>query len=287
MKTLDTLVEDIYGLFDPDTDHNCNEENLDAFANNIKDLVRSRLKRYTPPSSPLRFSSLGKKNRQLWYEAHPEAGSKEALQPKTYLKFMYGDVIEQLLLLLVKEAGHTVEQEQATVVVDGVEGHIDAIIDGVVVDVKSASPYGFKKFEQNTVVQDDDFGYVEQLAGYSNVLTPGKDAAWLAMDKVAGDIAVSILPETVIRHYQPEERINELREVIQKDQPPERCYEDVPDGASGNRKLVSGCSYCAHKFRCWPGLRAFAYSNGPRYLTHVAVLPKVPEITQNNDHDES
>lgn len=285
MKTLDTLVEDIYGLFDPDTDHNCNEENLDAFANNIKDLVRSRLKRYTPPSSPLRFSSLGKKNRQLWYEAHPEAGSKEALLPKTYLKFMYGDVIEQLLLLLVKEAGHTVEQEQATVVVDGVEGHIDAIIDGVVVDVKSASPYGFKKFEQNTVLQDDDFGYVEQLAGYSNVLAPGKDAAWLAMDKVGGDIAVSILPETVIRHYQPEERINELREVIQKDQPPERCYEDVPDGASGNRKLVSGCSYCAHKFRCWPGLRAFAYSNGPRYLTHVAVLPKVPEITPNNDYE--
>lgn len=276
MKTLDTLVEDIYGLFDPDTDHNCNEENLDAFANNIKDLVRSRLKRYTPPSSPLRFSSLGKKNRQLWYEAHP--GPKEALLPKTYLKFMYGDVIEQLLLLLVKEASHTVEQEQATVVVDGVEGHIDAIIDGVVVDVKSASPYGFKKFEQDTVVQDDDFGYVEQLSGYANVLTPGEDAAWLAMDKVAGDIAVSVLPQTVIRHYQPEDRINDLRKVIGSDEPPERCYEDVPDGVSGNRKLTTGCSYCAHKHRCWPGLRAFAYSNGPRYLTHVAVLPKVPEI---------
>lgn len=278
-KTLDTLVEDIYFLFDPEIAHECNEENLEEFANNLKELVRQRLGKYSPPESPLRFSSLGKQNRQMWYEAHPVEGSKEPMLPKTYLKFMYGDVIEQLLLLLAKEAGHTVEAEQAEVEVDGVKGHIDAIIDGVVVDVKSASPFGYKKFEDKTVTDDDPFGYVAQLSGYANVLTPGEGAAWLAQDKVSGDICISPISSIVVRHHPPEERISELREIIAKPEPPERCYEDKPDGKSGNRKLDTGCSYCPHKKRCWPDLRVFLYSSGPRYLTHVERVPDVPEVS--------
>ena len=73
-------------------------------------------------------------------------------------------------------------------------------------------------------------------------------------------------------------RIDELKAVVETEEPPERCYEDVADGASGNRKLATGCSYCRHKFRCWPELRGFAYANGPRYLTVVKKEPNVPEI---------
>ena len=277
-KTLDTLVEDIFQLFDPEVDHVPSEENLAVFCENMKELFRARLSKYTPPENPLRFSSLGKPDRMMWYEAHPVEGSKEPMLPKTYLKFMYGDIIEQMLLFLAKEAGHTVEQEQAEVEVSGVKGHIDAIIDGVVVDVKSASPYGYKKFENKTVTEDDPFGYVAQLSGYANVLTPGEGAAWLAQDKVSGDICVSPISPIVVRHHPPGERIEHLREVIERDEPPERCYEDIPDGKSGNRKLDTGCSYCPHKFRCWPSLRGFVYSSGPRYLTHVERVPDVPEI---------
>lgn len=277
-KALDTLPDDIYSLFDPDIDHKPSEENLDTLANNLKELFRHRLGKYTPPRSPLRFSSLGKPNRQMWYEAHPIEGGKEVMTPKTYVKFMYGDIIEQMLLFLAKEAGHTVEMEQAEVEIDGVKGHIDAVIDGVVTDVKSASPFGYKKFENNSVTEDDPFGYVAQLAGYADILTPGKPAAWLANDKVGGDICVSLLSPMVIKHHKPEDRIAELREVLAQDEPPSRCHEDVVDGASGNRKLSTPCSYCAHKFRCWGGLRGFAYSTGPRYLTVVAKTPNVPEI---------
>lgn len=278
LPDLKTLPADIYKLFDPDEDHVCNEDNLNAFCENLKSLFRSRLGRYTPPVSPLRFSALGKPNRQVWYDAHPVEGGKEALQPQTYVKFLYGDVIEQMLLFLAKEAGHEVTHEQAEVEVDGVYGHIDAIVDGVVVDVKSASPYGYKKFEQNSVVADDPFGYVAQLSGYSNVLTPNKDAAWLANDKVAGDICISTLPAVVIRHHDPAERIAELKEVISSDTPPELCYQPIPDGKSGNEKLSKPCSYCAHKFRCHPQLRTFLYSTGPRYLTKVVKTPDVYEV---------
>lgn len=267
-------------MFDPDKDHECSKENLDAFSDNLREILTQRLRKYTPPASPLRFSSLGKPDRQIWYEAHPGDYVKEALVPKTYIKFLYGDIIEQMLLFLAKEAGHEVTHEQAEVEVGGVKGHIDAIIDGTVVDVKSASPFGYKKFEQGSVTQDDPFGYVAQLAGYANVLTPGQPAAWLANEKVAGDICISPLSTPVIKHHPPEERIEHLKKVIESETPPERCYEDVPDGASGNRKLVTGCSYCAHKFRCWPGLRTFIYSTGPRYLTKVVKEPNVMEVTK-------
>lgn len=279
MPQLNTLVDDVYSLFNPDEDHIVSEENLEEFGENVKNLVRSRLKASDKKRGPLRFSALGKPDRQVWYAAHPdEAHPPEPMLPKTYFKFLYGDLIEQILLFLVKEAGHSVTDTQKQVAIDGITGSIDAIVDGVVVDVKSASPYGYKKFEDNLVCQDDPFGYVDQLSGYATVLTPGQDAAWLAAEKVSGDICVTPLPKTVIKHHDPAKRIAHLREVIEQPNPPERCYEDVEDGKSGNRKLGTACSYCSEKFRCWDNLRGFAYSNGPRYLTKVAKEPNVPEI---------
>lgn len=277
-KSLDTLPADIYSLFDQSIDHTVDENNLDKFCNDLKDILRSRLSKQPDERSPLRFSSLGKPDRQLWYDAHPEDGGKEELRPATLFKFLYGDVIEQLILFLTREAGHTVEQEQAEVEVDGILGHIDAIIDGTVVDVKSASPFGYRKFKESTVTENDPFGYVAQLSGYANVLTPGKPAAWLAFDKVGGGICVSYLSASTIAENRPEPRIDHLKNVIESDTPPALCYQPVADGKSGNLKLPTGCSYCAHKYRCHPKLRTFLYSTGPRYLTHVAKTPEVAEV---------
>jgi len=279
MADLKALPQDIFSLLSPDTDHTPSEENLDTFCENLKRTLRNRLKKQEERSTALRFSSLGKPDRQLWYDSHPIPGTKEPMVPKTYLKFLYGDIIEELLLFLAKEAGHSVEDEQREVEVDGVFGHIDARIDGTIVDVKSASSFGYQKFERGTIFQDDPFGYIAQLSGYAAVLTPGKEAAWLANDKVTGDICVTALPPVVIDHHLPSERITHLKQVVASDTPPNHCYQPVPDGKSGNMKLDTGCSYCSHKFRCWPGLRGFAYSNGPKYLTTVARLPDVPEIT--------
>ena len=279
-KTIETLVEDIYDLFDPTKTHEPSEENLESFAANLKELLRTRFKDSPEFSDrPIRFSSLGRPDRQVWFEAHPLEGSKEPLLPKTYIKFLFGDIWEQLLLFLCKEAGHQVSHEQAQVELRGVTGSIDAIIDGFVVDCKSASPYGYKKFATETVVEDDPFGYVDQLAGYSNILTPNKDAYWLATEKVQGDICISKLDAKVIKYHQPDPRIEHLQEVVASDEVPPLCYEPVPDGASGNMKLPTPCSYCAHKFRCHPGVRTFLYSTGPRYLTTVKKEPNVQEIT--------
>lgn len=280
MKTLDTLPQDIYQLFDPDADHVVSEENLDTFSKNLREVLKSRLaKQNTEGRNPLRFSALGKRDRQLWMEGHPDpANPPEPMTPKTYIKFLYGAIIEELMLFLIKEAGHTVEDEQREVEVDGVKGHIDCKVDGVLVDIKSASSFGYAKFKNNKVLEDDPFGYVAQLSGYSNVLTPGQDAAWIANDKESGAICVSPLSSAVIDHYKPEDRIKELKEVLASDTPPPVCNEPIPDGKSGNMKLATQCSYCAHKFRCFPSIRTFIYSTGPRYLTTVARVPDVYEV---------
>ena len=175
-KTLATLPEDILALFNPEETHEPCEENLEWMATELKNILRTRLAEREQVDDPLRFSSMGKKDRQIWYMSRPDV-EKEPMTDKTYFKFLYGDVIELLVLFLAKESGHTVEDTQREIEVNGVKGHIDAIIDGTVVDVKSASPFSFKKFANNTLTESDPFGYVAQLAGYSSVLTPGESAA--------------------------------------------------------------------------------------------------------------
>jgi|JI10StandDraft_1071094.scaffolds.fasta_scaffold01587_34 hypothetical protein len=277
---LKDLPKDIFALFNEKEDHIINEDNLNEFAENLKQVLRDRFKARPNVDYALRFSSMGRPDRQVWFDAHPDPALTEKMSPKTLYKFLYGDILEQLLLFLAKEAGHEVTNHQEQVEVDGVKGHIDAIIDGTVVDVKSASPFGYKKFAEQRVTEEDPFGYVAQLAGYASVLTPGKPAAWLANDKVHGDICISPLSDMVIKHYPPAERISHLKEVITSETPPELCYEPVPDGKSGNLKLGIGCSYCRHKYRCHPGLRTFLYSTGPRFLTKVVREPDVPEVAK-------
>lgn len=285
----ETIPEDIYKLLDADNHHEANEDNVQWAGETFKALLRERLTKREEKSGEdvLRFSALGKPDRQLWYDANDSEGA-EKMDGKQYFKFLYGDCIELLMLFLAKEAGHDVQDCQKEVVSDGVPGHIDAIVDGVLVDVKSASPYGFNKFRDGSYVFDDPFGYISQLAGYANALSH-KRAGWLVADKVSGDIAYVELDEAYIRGNDPKARISHLREVLHSASPPEKCFEDVPEGKSGNRKLAAGCGYCRHKEKCWAdanggkGLRKFFYAKGPVWLTEVHKEPKVAERADAED----
>lgn len=228
----------------------------------------------------IRFSSLGKTDRQVWYAAHPD-GTEEKFSGQHILKFQYGDIIEQYLLYLIKESGHDVKGLQEPVEVLGIKGSADAIIDDVVVDIKSASPFSFQKFKRNEVLENDPFGYVKQLSGYSEVLNPGEAAAWLAMDKVSGELCLTSLSSSVIKDNLPEPRIEELKTLVEKENPPDRCHPEVPEGKAGNLRLGTACSYCPHKHRCWPGLRTFGYSTGPKFFTKIVKTPEVPEYTKS------
>lgn len=278
-----TLAEDIYSILADETDHAVSEDNVQWAGEVFKQLLRTRLAKREEKRGEevLRFSSLGKKDRQIWYSAHmPEKAEK--LPGKVKLKFLWGDLAEILLLFLAKESGHEVTDEQVAVEEDGVQGHIDAKIDGVLVDVKSASPYSYEKFKSGGYLFDDPFGYVQQLSGYATKLGTER-AGFLVANKVDGGIAYVELDKAYIKANPPAPRISELRQLIQKSEPPARCYDDEPEGKSGNRKLGVGCSYCPFKDECWKdanggaGLRKFFYSRGPVWLTKVVKEPNVPE----------
>jgi hypothetical protein len=79
-------------------------------------------------------------------------------------------------------------------------------------------------------------------------------------------------------------KIDNVKELIVKDTPPDFCYPTVPEGVSGNMKLAKNCGWCPHKIECHKdsndgkGLRVFNYAKGPVYFTQVVKEPKVEEI---------
>ncbi len=273
------LITNIYKALTHKTD--VSEAAAKRFGENLSAIITARVGESQDRPFTLRMSNLGKCARQLWYDKNHEP--EEKFEGHTLLKFLIGDITESALLFLAEAAGHKVTAHQDEVVVDGIKGHIDADIDGVTVDVKSASAFGFKKFKDGTLHEDDAFGYIEQLAGYSKAR--GTDGAFLAMDKTTGHLAYLEYPKNDLSIYDIEGRIEYLKEVLASPIAPERPYSDEKMGESGNRKLGVHCSYCPHKKRCWAdanggiGLRTFLYANKPVFLTEVKVEPKVYEKT--------
>lgn len=277
-KNLDTLIEDIYSVLSSGVE--LGEKDYEKFGQDMARLLKSKL---TPKKRDAKgrlwFSMLGKKDRQIWYSYHGYEG--EPIDGPAYLKFLMGDVWEALLLFLAKASGHTVEDEQKPLALDGVTGRQDATIDGVKVDVKSASSYSFKKFKNNTLKHNDPFGYYYQIAGYSQAeKEEGDRVAFLAAEKQTG--ALALLNVTSKDLPNARERVAHIKEMV-KGEIPERCYPAEPMGSSGNEALSSNCSYCQHKHTCWAdanggeGLRTFFYSSGPVFLTKVVKTPDVPE----------
>jgi hypothetical protein len=284
-RKIDTLVDDIYNILQngrPDLA----ETDFARFGEVFSGVLASRLRgpRDSAGRPTLRMSNLGRPDRQLWYQLADPSSESEQFSGHTLLKFLYGDLIEALMLSLAELAGHKVELQQTEVEIDGVVGHNDAVIDGVVVDVKSASSHSFRKFRDGSLREDDPFGYMEQLAGYSAGLG-GLDGAFLAVDKTLGHVTLMSVGADELAKLDTRARVAHIRDVLANPEPPPRCYEPVEHGKSGNLALGVGCSYCPFKFKCWSdandglGLRSFLYSGGPVHFTNVAKEPQVLEIT--------
>lgn len=270
-KRIDTLVEDIGRVLTDPPD--ITEEQTWGLANSLATVVSQKLAKSETPAA-LRMSNLGTKClRKLWYTVNtPQAA--EPLRPEARLKFLYGDIIETLVLWLAKLAGHDVTGEQTELDINGVKGHRDAIVDGVLVDVKSASTYSFGKFKEHLKPETDAFGYLDQLGSYAHA-GGQSEAAFIAVDKSLGHIVVD---KHDVGQKDYSRFVDERKKVVAQPEPPKREYFDEVDGKSGNRKLGMECGYCPFKKSCWPGLRTFIYSNGPRYFTEIRREPDVPEV---------
>ncbi|MDB4435786.1 hypothetical protein N9152_00695 [bacterium] len=286
MKNTYNLVSDIYQLME--TKEVAEGVDFDAcvekFGENVKELMRNEFGGKKRDGRKLRMSNIGRDDRYLW-NVYNDVEKSDDIQGHTYVKFLYGHLIEEMLLFLTKAAGHEVTDEQKKCEVNGITGSMDCKIDGIVTDVKSVSTYGFRKFKDGSLAYDDPFGYIGQIKGYAYAEGATK-FGWLAMDKQNGHLTYLLYdsedtqaPVHDLISYDIKERIDHVKKLVEQPTPPDVCYEPIADGKSGNRKLAVGCSYCAYKKECWPSVRAFAYSTGPRYLIEVHNEPKVQEIT--------
>ena len=190
MKKLNNLVPDIYKILDSLTEGKelkISEEMYEEFGKDMADALRH----WSTPQDRtqkeiLRMSNIGKPERRLWFDAHTQSDTTEKLEPNIQIKFLYGHLLEVLLLFFVKLSGHKLTDMQ--------------------------------------------------------------------------------------------------KEIIVKNEPPELCYDPVPEGASGNMKLDRGCTWCPHKIECHKdandgqGLRVFNYAKGPVYFTKIVKEPKVEEV---------
>ena len=287
MKNLNTLVEDIYdsiSVLNDGTALDVTEEDIDNFGNAMKDVLRnwSHPKERSSKNN-LRMSNVGKPMRQLWYDLKSEKEAQLPLDSSVFIKFLYGHILEEVVLLLVKLAGHDITSEQKEVDIDGVKGHMDCKIDGEVIDIKTASGFAFKKFRDGTLRDDDPFGYMSQISGYEEA-EQTNEGGFLALNKETGELALYI-PEYLDKPN-VKNKIKKIRNYLKFDEPPDRCYNSIPEGKKGNMKLPRGCVYCRHKNTCHKdandgeGLRVFKYSNKLVYLTNVVTEPRVPEITR-------
>lgn len=282
MKRIHTLIPDIYEQLQK-RDGWFTDEVRQEFANEITLRLSGQLGQ-PRKEGKLTLSRMGPKCPcQLWHMVHkPELAEK--LPPWAEFKYTYGHVIEAIAIGLARAAGHNVTGEQDELVVDGILGHRDCVIDGCIVDVKSSSSQSFSKFTSGSYEQNDSFGYLDQLDGYlvGSLLDPlveVKDTAYLlAIDKQLGHM---VLYTHHIRERHIRERIAKYKRIVELSKPPACTCPETKDGQSGNMKLAFPATYNPFKYCCKPHIRTFVYSDGIRYLTKVVREPQ-PHVRELN-----
>lgn len=280
MKTIDTLVQDIYDVIEGKGGW---DATITSFmAEGIANIAEDRFSKPQEPRDYLSPSMLGHTcDRKKWYKVN-QPDKAEPINANGLGTFFYGDILEYVVIALAIAAGHTVTGLQEELDVCGLKGKGDCVIDGMVIDVKSANGRGFVKFKNNGLRDDDPFAYISQLSSYlygyqaDPTVTNNTHAGFLAVNKERFQLALDIYDLTEeVRGKEAEVKRNV--EMVAGPMPSERLP-DVPDGKSGNMTLSLTCKYCEFKHHCWGDkLRLFLYKGGPRYLTQVARTPDVPE----------
>lgn len=284
MKSIHTLIIDIQHYIE--TTEDWYERATDNLFQRPDE--QSHVRANSTERKSLRLSGLGDRcPRALWYSIHhPELA--EPLPYHASFKYGYGHIIEKLALQLARLAGHDVQGEQDELVVDGIVGHRDAVIDSCVVDVKSCSSIAFGKYKDKTFsAATDDFGYLYQLDGYvmGSALDPlvtVKDKGYIfAIDKTLGHM---VLYEHTVRPETFRQRVETFKSIVGRSSPPACQCGTKAVGASGNVGLDTRASYSLYKHLCFPGLRTFLYTERgqtkPVHLVKVVRTPDVPELTK-------
>ena len=208
-----------------------------------------------------RMSGLGKPLCQQQLERDGVKVEKK-MEYNSINRFLFGDLLESLLVMEMEQAGINVEAKQKPVSLEiagtTINGTLDVIIDGAVWDVKTASPYAFtNKFANYGKVKNDDpFGYVVQ--GFLYGAAENKPfGGWIVINKSSGEVNVCPAPsiqdeERTAALAVAEHNMTVLNDPSVKLQKLEDEPEKIRRNTTGNRLLKTTCAFCDFKEHCWP-----------------------------------
>lgn len=283
MSSITTLIDDIYAVIRGEG--GWDRAVSKYLGDTISEVAYQRFHKVPEPRGYLSLSAIGTPcPTKLWRKVNTP-GDGEPLNAETLGTFFYGDLLEALVIALAKASGHDVQGEQDKLDVHGIKGHRDCIIDGMTIDVKSASSYSFTKFANHQLREDDPFGYISQLSSY---VYAGKDdprvidktkGAFLVVKKDRFKLCLDEYDFT--EELKSKEAEMEAAKALVAGPIPDYRVPPVPQSkTSPNEMLSIQCSYCEFHRKCFPEARAFLYSTGKTYLTKVVSEPKVTELIE-------
>ena len=239
------------------------------FANSCEEAVSRQLNKER--HYKIRMSGLG---RPVCQQLLEKKGIQQEIQYNMLFRFLFGDIVEAIAVLVLEQAGVDIVDKQKAVSlnIDGtnVSGTLDLIIrdefgQDKVWDVKSASEWAYKfKYTgyggYEKIKEDDPFGYIMQghLYGEATGLPFG---GWIVINKSSGEVTVVEAPDWQAddrKEYMADakERIKVLTDESLEFKVPfkdvfEVYKQDGQEVRTGNKLLPRPCNMCGYKAHCW------------------------------------
>ena len=235
----------------------------------VQEFEEGLIKQLTPRDKGfrLRMSNVGKPICQLQWAAK---GAKEKRKDYNFImRMMFGDATEVLTNLMLKLAGANITGSKNKVELKlgktVVRGEDDIHIDDKVYDVKSCSPFAYdnkwsKGYEG--LKSDDAFGYIGQLAGYSEA--QGKEpGGWIVVEKSSGRLSVveadASANEKALTLFGLEAKADKLASGADIDRQFEPIIDTFRGKPTGLKRLPKACDWCDFTASCYPDAKHAAH----------------------------
>jgi len=172
------------------------------------------------------------------------------------MNMFWGHCFEAGLVALMRDRGYMVSHTQSLIDFMGVPGHIDLMLSGLVVEIKTMSDRYFRQFSTKP---DDERGYLTQMALYSHCSdAPG---LWLIYNKEAKVHS----DDTPLRAVYPAEsdleaarnraemvvsalkEVNDLQDLFEIMTPPDPVAEVFKGSPTGDYLVPPSMKYTSHK----------------------------------------
>jgi hypothetical protein len=263
-----------------------NDATIARIVRDVKEAVEKQFSK-NERKFTLRMSNIGRPYCQLWYEKnHP----KDGLEPSAnfLMNMMIGDIVEAVFKGVLTEAGVEFSDGFKSTLNLGkhkIDGTHDLIMHKRVDDIKSASPWSYNnKFKDYATLKEHDaFGYIGQLAGYSESLgvEPG---GWWVVNKGTGEFKYVSAWDMAVDKQDILDEVEEKANKLEQNKF-ERCFEPVEETfrkkPTGNKILAEECGWCKYRYKCWPSVQELpslaSQAKNPPMVAYIEIADEYKE----------